>query len=231
MIMNNRGYVTSGILVVILLFSLMYLAIVYGGVLNTSKDSAESGRLSDELVNDLNAKERIYSTLKDNISFSGDLSYPDLDREYTIETIDEEYESKEVFSSPYSSESFFISNRTNVNVEITVSPIDNTENFSYSAELNLGDKDIMKGEASNLSSNFSYTINADEIYNPSTGEVNYGDFNVNLTELNNCTVIVKVTYDELIKREVNVKGGSLDRNVSIISDKSGSVIEFTEGGN
>ncbi len=228
--MNNRGYATFGVLMIILILTSMYLGLFYGGILNTNKDVAKSSLISNEMVKESNGKERLYSLLKDNISFVGQVTYEDLDRGYEIKTLDETYESVSIHSDSYSSESFLINNKTDINVHFVVMPIDIEESYSYSAELILNGKDMFNDSVQNVSSGINVTIDKDEIYNTDTQETNYGYYSLNFTDLNNCTVSAVITYDKLINRELSIIGRILNKNVVIYNEESGTEIKFKEGG-
>lgn len=220
---NERGYVTVGTIVVILILTSMYLVIFFGKILNTSNQVAQSSLISDEIVKDSNGKERLYSLLRSNVSFEGEVIYEDLERQYEVETINETYEPIVIHTNPHNSSTFNINNKTPIDVEFTVMG----EDCLYSAELLINDKDLLNGMASNLNSGFSTTINEKELYNIETGEVNYGDLKINFPKLNNCTIFIELNYNKLIEREVAIKG---DFNRQIVIDNQSNTIRYKEGG-
>lgn len=213
--MNNKGYISSMVLVVILFFVFLVLMITYSSISNTNKESVDSSFLNDEVVSSSNAKERLFSALSENISLVGNVNYEDLEQKYEVITNSENFEEQNLYFNSYQDVKFSINNKTPIDIRMVVSPIDTDESYSYSARLTKDGVDLLNGEALNLSQDDEFNVDSDFIYNESTGEFNYGDFNLVFDELNNCTVSVYVNYQKLIEREVEVKNNLFNRNIVI----------------
>lgn len=232
--MNKKGFATIGILIVILFVTSMLLLLFYKPILETSKNISKSSLISNQIVKDMNGKERIYSILKENISYEGEVNYEDLNKIYNVTTIDEDYESIELHFSSHSLNGFSINNKTSIDIMIEANPVDLDESYSYDVELINNGVDLLDGDGQGLQVSSDITIPSNKIYNKSTGKFNYGTYNLNIPYTENCTVKAIVVYDKLYHRELRLIDDNVERTILISNDfdhgEDNITIEFKQGG-
>lgn len=206
------------ILIITLTITSMLLLIFYQPIFETSKNVVKSSLISDKITKDMNGKERLYSLLNKNISFEGTTLYPDLEKEYKVTTIDEDFEVKELHFNSHELNNFFLNNETNIEIEVTVSPLDPLEPFSYGIELMLEEEDLLEETGLDLQADVDINIPANKIYNRETGETKYGEYVLNIPHADNCIVKAVVVYNKLYHREINVESEGFNENITINND-------------
>lgn len=223
--MNNKGYIDVATMLLILFVSLMLFGVFYARNVSVVADTDNSIKTVDVVNDSKKGLERTHALLSKNVSYDGLVKYADINKEYSISTISEEFETKNLISS--NSLKFNVSNKTPLKVKITVFPTNENLSHSYGAEL------LYKGE--NLLSNsqdlyydFEQTIPSEKIYNSKTQESNYGDYFLNITKLENATLKIDITYDILRKREILLKGPNIEKEV-LISNTTGLSVKFKGG--
>ncbi|HHT98366.1 MAG TPA: hypothetical protein GXZ90_10795 [Clostridiales bacterium] len=95
---NNEGFITLGIIVAVLIISMILIGIFYKPMISTTMNVKKSEDIVDIYINANNGKERLYSTLRENISYQGKVEFEDIENEYDIMTSNEEYENIELNS-------------------------------------------------------------------------------------------------------------------------------------
>lgn len=223
--MNNKGYIDVATMLLILFVSLMLFGVFYARNVSVVADTDNSIKTVDVVNDSKKGLERTHALLSNNVSYDGLVKYADINKEYSISTISEEFETKNLTSS--NSLKFNVRNKTPLKVKITVFPTNENFTHSYGAEL------LYKGE--NLLSNsqdlyydFEQTIPSEKIYNSKTQESNYGDYFLNITKLENATLKIDITYDILRKREILLKGPNIEKEV-LISNSTGLSVKFKGG--
>lgn len=224
--LNNKGYATLTTLLIVLIITSALLLLFYDPILDTSKNVAQSSLIGKEMINDKNGEERLYSLLVDNISYEEKTIYADLNNEYEIKTLNEEFETIELNFKSEMANGFSINNKTNITMDFNVQVINPNEPHYYDVKLVVKGKDILDGQGLDLKANSVITVNSDKIYDKLTGETNYGNYMLNITPARNCNVDVVVTYEQLRYRELEIKGDNF-RNVVVIENPvNNPIIKF-----
>ena len=111
--MNNKGFITSGLLIVILLVSGMIISIFYTPLLNSTYSIKNSFNYLDENINVKNSLERIHIHLYNNIAYKGLLDYDDLGLKYELSDMEVNYRTVNTDSN-----TFKIINPTNIEIKL-----------------------------------------------------------------------------------------------------------------
>lgn len=223
--MNNKGYIDVATMLLILFVSLMLFGVFYARNVSVVADTDNSIKTVDVVNDSKKGLERTHALLSKNVSYDGLVKYADINKEYFISTISEEFETKNLTSS--NSLKFNVTNKTPLKVKITVFPTNESLPHSYGVEL------VYKGEnllsnAQDLYYDFEQTISSEKIYNSKTQESNYGDYFLNITNLENATLKIDITYDILREREILLKGPNIEKEV-LISNSNGLSVKFKGG--
>lgn len=221
MMNNEKGYTYAGTLFVILIITTAFLFLAHTGFSTDTIVTSESNKISKNMVSELNGKERIHALLYSNVSYEGEKSYGDLNKKYTVSTVGEEYEQKTL--SIYNSSKFKLNNKTDVKVDLYVTPVDNLI-CNYSVSIMNGSYDLIGGQGSSLSGDTSFIIKGEKLYNKETDETNYGEYVVNMDS--NCSLSGTITYDNLLKREVLLKTSGYQRNILITRNEFAQEVKF-----
>lgn len=222
---NERGFVTVGVVVVILIVSMVIIGTFFNPILSTSVDMKDSREIIPKYVNDSNGLERTYSTIKDNISYNGEIVFDDIEKEYEVSEVDSEYSTVELSLSELSN-SFEIENKTDIEILLEMAPEDNVNPSSYNVELILNGSESVISQ-SGLDSNTVLNVPANFVYNESTGEKKYGNYSLSV-EAENSTVTAKVKYKKLDYRKVTLKNDSIDKILIIDNRQEDSKVYFEE---
>lgn len=224
--LNKKGYATLTTLIIILAASSILLLLFYKPILNTTLNVAQSSKLSTKLIKDNNAKERLYSLLYENVSYENnnfietldyvnEAKYEDLDVEFMVKTIDEEFIIKELNFISTEMNKFTINNETDIKIELIAEVFDPLEVYSYDVELILNNEDIFEAGGLGLQASSDIIIPANNVYNKETGIVNYGEYELRISNTINCVVKAVVVYNKLDYRKLSVKTENLKKTVII----------------
>lgn len=220
--MNNRGYLTFGVIISTLIFSVFYLMFSYGRIVSSSKVNSEFASVSSEFVNHVNSEERLYSLLNQNVSFENDVHYEDLNAKYTLKTLDETYNERTISNK----KTFEVTNKTPIEIKVKATPVDNSFSYSYSLELIHDGRDFLEGSGINRKADFSYEVDSSEVYNSQTQEYNYGTYSIKTSGLSNVYLEVEVMYDELIERVISVKSDDSSREILVTKESDHLDIKY-----
>lgn len=223
--MNNKGYISPAIMLVILLVCLMMFGLFYSRSIVVTKDLNESGKIINDVVNSNTGLERMYSLLYNNISYEGLSNYSDLNKLYEVQTIEEKFE-KIILNSNDKEIQFNIENKTPINIKMTVYPY-NEDDYEYSAKLIHNGVNLL-GDAERNIYDSSYVIEETFSYNKETQITNYGEYVLNVDAVN-CDVEVEIQYDNLIERVILLKNDMVKREI-MIKRNDDLKIEYLKGG-
>lgn len=226
--LGNKGYIAPATMLIILFICLLFFEVLYVRTVGVAVDVRDASTIVDNMNSSKSGVERTQALLSENVSYEGEVNYKDLDRKYEISNINDSYEPI-VLESNSTPLKFKVSNATEIDVNLTVFPIDSKSPFSYNAELLYNNKNLLL-DSQNLQYDFQQIVSSDNVYNKDTQKTNYGEYTLNVTEMNNCIVQVKVKYNYLKTRELLLKGNDIERKIVIQNGEKPSV-KFKEGGN
>lgn len=206
--MNNKGFATIGIIFAVLLVSMLTMAMFFNPILNTSFNVQNSKELIPNYINNMNGIERVYSVFKENISHNKNIVFEDINKEYKVLKITEDYTDINTNSNV-----FYVNNKTNVKISFEVSPVNPNKAHSYSVDVRLNETVNVTSSAS-MTKNSVIDINEDFLYNEETGKTNYGEYEVSVNNIN-CNVITKVEYKRLDYREVEISNENIKQVLAI----------------
>lgn len=224
---NNKGFATIGVIVAVLIATMIVITIFFNPILNTSVDIKNSKETIPKYINNMNGIERTYSVFKENMSHNKDISFEDINKEYTISEVDTVYSQIEITLNG-SNDTFNINNKTDVNISFEVFPIDPDETHSYNIDLVLNDSNKVISK-DNVVNNTVLEIPDNFLYDENTGETNYGEYRLSV-DTSNCNVTIKVQYDKLDYREINIKNHNIEQILAIdnSSEENGVEIYFIQ---
>lgn len=222
---NNEGFITLGIIVAVLIISMILIGIFYKPMISTTMNVKKSEDIVDIYINANNGKERLYSTLRENISYQGKVKFEDVENEYDIMTSNEEYENIELnFNNNYNT--FNINNQTDIELYFQMVPINPELSHSYDISLTVNGIDVLeKIDKTNLTNGVTINIDKNFTYNEENNETNYGEYKLSLNK-NNCDVNVSVKFRELKNRKINVLHNYLNNTATIQNDNDNIDIYF-----
>lgn len=226
--LDNKGYIAPATMLIILFICLLFFEVLYVRTVGVAVDVRDASTIVDNMNSSKSGVERTQALLSENVSYEGEVNYKDLDRKYEISNINDSYEPI-VLESNSTPLKFKVSNATEIDVNLTVFPIDSKSPFSYNAELLYNNKNLLL-DSQNLQYDFQQIVSSDNVYNKDTQKTNYGEYTLNVTGMNNCIVQVKVKYNYLKTRELLLKGNDIERKIVIQNGEKPSV-KFKEGGN
>lgn len=213
-ILNKQGYIGFGGAFLVFIVTFAFLFVLYNSSSNSLKISKETSRLTDHYVAAANGKERLHGALYENFSLVGEVEYEDiLKSKYVIETISEDFSNK-ILNSNGEPISFELKNKSEINISVSTEPFTLESICTYSVSLlNENGREMLQGEGLN---HFDKTFNIPSqlLYNEQTGETNLGLFNFSINS-SGCSTSTQISYNELLEREVSVKGNSIDLNILI----------------
>lgn len=204
---DKRGFVTIGLVISVMLISIIIISIFYKPIVNTTMDVKNSKSITPDYISNLSGQERVYSLLKENVSYKGNVSFEDLNREFKIKTIKEDYEDIELVNPNV----FHINNETEITISLEAHPIDSNEPHSYDYTLTLNDEIVSEG---GYNSGTVINIDKEFLYNADKNETNYGRYFLDINS-NNCYVSTKVNFRRLKHREIKLSNESMDKIVYI----------------
>lgn len=220
---NERGFVTVGVIVVILIASMIIIGTFFNPILNTSLDVKKSREIIPQYVNNSNGLERIYSLMRNNVSYNGEIIFDDIDKEYQVTEVDSEYSTVELSLSELNN-SFNIENKTDINISLEMTPGNNINASSYDVELLLDDSENVISQ-SGLTSSTVLNVPENYVYNETTGDTKYGKYTL-LIEEENSKVTAVVRYKKLDYRETTLKNNSIDKVMVIDNNEEESEVYF-----
>lgn len=226
--LDNKGYIAPATMLIILFICLLFFEVLYVRTVGVAVDVKDASTIVDNMNRSKSGVERTQALLSENVSYEGEVNYKDLDRKYEISNINDSYEPI-ILESNSTPLKFKVSNATEINVTLTVFPIDSESPFSYNAELLYNNKNLLL-DSQDLQYDFQQIVSSDNVYNKTTQKTNYGEYTLNVTEMNNCIVQMKVKYNYLKTRELLLKGNDIERKIAIQNGENPSV-KFKEGGN
>lgn len=218
---NDKGFITLGLAMAMLIVVSVLIITFSNPMLNTTKNIKGAEKNTEKYIRAIAGKERLHSKLKENISFKGVLNYNDLDSTYNVITLNEEYESKTLKFGQSGGE-FEINNKSDINIKITSTPIDVKKVHSYDISVEYDGVDIVGRGGKSLSGNNNIKIGKDYLYNDSTDETNYGKYSI-IVDSRNSNVSIEVSYNRLTKRELEVKGEDFDEVIIIENEEIGNM--------
>lgn len=228
-IKNNKGssYFSSTAFMALIL-SFTYIFILINPLINSTSSIKDVFLSLDYYIDDRNGLERLHSKLFSNISFSGDIDYPDIEKLYKVRDL-EVNKRLVTLNNVYS---FHIDNETSIEIDINSSSIDEEQSYYYNLEILLNNKVVHS--YSNLKSSTSITIPASYTYNRDMDSTNYGEYEISISSYN-AYISTKIEYEELDMRKIIVSSdGDEDRFIVLENDTSvGGIkqIYFLKGGN
>lgn len=213
---NNRGFATIGLVFSILIIISIIMATFFNPMLNTTQNVKNAENDTLNYTKSLAGKERLYSKLKENISYSGKLVYEDVNVDYDLRTIKEDYEAINLTLG--NNQSFNINNSTDIKIELNAVPIDNKKPCSYDVVLKNDGENILDESSTNLTNNTIIEVGENFIYNKSTDKTRYGDYILNINS-NNCNVKANISFNRLKYRELELINNG-DKDVLVIKNEN-----------
>ena len=210
---NNKGYATTGMMVLVLLVSMTIMGTFFNPMLNLSSSIQNSKDLTPNYIKNMNGLERMYSVFNENKSHVGDITFEDIDKSYNVSTSTEDYSVVRVDLKD--GDKFIVDNETHIAIEFKSTPTEIGDNY-YDIQINLNGEKII--ENYNLKNNTLIEIEKEYLYNRETGDLNYGEFEILINE-NMVDVVAEVKYNKLKYREAIVSNDKFSR-VLIIKDDS-----------
>lgn len=203
--MNNKGETTLTILIIILFMISMISLLFFEPILKVSKDFAKTKNISQDIVNDMNSKERLFGLIKNNISYEGLVNYEDLNTSYVLSTKDEDFVPKTLkFNTDIAH--FYINNDTDINLAFEVDPVD-ADNFYYDVKLIIEGEDLLNNNGLGLKTNKQFEIS--KLYDKLTNETKYGEYKL-IINTHNCKISSTIKYESLYYREILVQNDFQD---------------------
>ena len=212
--LNKEGSIGIGAAFLVFIVTLGFVSVLYMSAANNLKISGKTTELNGHYVNASNGKERLHGALYENLSLIGEVKYEDLLQDtYEIETISESFSTRTI-NSTGGSASFKLKNKTDINISVSATPLtlESVCNYYVSLVSENGKEMIQDSEVNHFDKSFH--IPGDMLYNEQTGETNLGNFVFSMSS-SGCIVNAQISYEELIEREISVKGNSLDLNLII----------------
>lgn len=213
--LNKRGFVSSGVALVILLVSSAMLLYLYATTNITSKTVADAVSMTTKLTEESNAKERLYSNLKENNSLEGEIEYKDLNSKLKLTTKTETNNLIKEVATQETPKTFNINNKTDLEIVLN-----NTTNCNYSARLMYKGQDLLNGEGSNKTTGVTFKVDSKQFYDPSTQVTNYGEYSLIIES--QCPVTADISYKTIKERVVTVNSDGFNGDV-IIDGNNGTV--------
>lgn len=211
--LNKEGAIGIGAAFIVFIVTLGFVSVLYMSAANNLKISGETSELNGHYVNASNGKERLHGALYENLSLTGEVKYENLlEDTYEIETISELFATRTINSSG-GSVPFELKNKTDINIAVSTTPLTLESVCNYYVSLvNEDGEEMLTSELKHFSESFH--IPGEMLYNELTGETNLGNFVFSINS-SGCVVDAQISYEELVEREISVKGNSLDLNIMI----------------
>lgn len=216
--MNNKGAINTHIAFTTLIVCIFIIAIFDIVIINSYSSVDSNFSLLQDFINDRSGLERLYGKFYNNISYSKDTYYEDLDKTYKI------IEDKVIYNDivetlPYSgSTTFYINNKTDIIIDINYSrytDLEPGEPSYYTINLTCNNKVILN---ETLSSGTIITIPSSLIYNEETEKYNYGEYILTLNGVN-CNVSANINYKEqTYKKNIIIENDKITRTLILEND-------------
>lgn len=226
--LNQKGIISAGTSLVVLMITSVLLIVLYSNTSNTTKVISKYHKNTEEYVQKANTKERLYSALNENYSLLGSFEYADLNTKYNVNTLNENFDKKNIKSDGYPL-SFNLKNKTDITVKTVANKISPDVTCNYSIQLTNNGKDMLEGLGANLSSGYTFTIDSDEVYDTKTQKSHLGKYDLNVNS-SNCVISIDIEYQKLTTREIEVDGDSIRMKVLFEDNNDNPVFKIKKGG-
>lgn len=220
---NDKGFATIGVVVAVLIATMIVISIFLNPILNTTVNMKESKEIIPKYVNNISGMERLYSVFKENISHNQDLTFEDIEKDYSITEKSSDYSQVELVVNG-NNDTFYVNNKTDIDISFKVVPIDSELPHSYNIDLVLNNSESVASKE-NLSNDASIEIPEDFLYNEDTGETNYGYYSLSINA-KNANVLAKINYSKLEHREINIKNNNIEQVLSIDNSSKDENVEI-----
>lgn len=225
--MNNKGYIAPITMMSIFFICLLFFGIFFMRTTSVAVDMKDASKVVDIMNANNTGIERTQALLSKNPSYEGVVDYKDIGKKYSFSTINENL-TPTILTSKSTPLKFNVSNATPITVALTVYPINATMSHSYNAELLYNGQNILTN-SKNLTYDFKQIVSSDKVYDKKTQIAKYGEYMLNVTDMKNCYVELKVDYNVLKSRELLLKGDDIERNI-VITNNGKLTVKFKEGG-
>ena len=226
--LNKEGSIGIGAAFVVFIVTLGFISILYMSAANNLKISGKTSELNGHYVNASNGKERLHGALYENLSLIGEIEFEDLlEDTYEIATVSESFSTRTI-NLTGGSLPFLLKNKTDINISVSATPLtfESVCNYYVSLANENGTEMIQDTELNHYDKSFH--IPGEMLYNEQTGETNLGNFVFSINS-SGCVINAQISYEELVEREISVKGNSLDLNLLIEGITNGKIT--IKGGN
>lgn len=190
--LDNRGFYLSMTATAVFLLSALLIFLLMPQLSRMISASRDTQDTIEKMVWNRNQDERLSALIGSNPSFIGLATYSDDYEDVLITEVESIYTPVSTNSS-----TFEIKNATDLDIIFNAVP---AEGFSVNYQADLRYEGVVVASAVGD----QISLSSIDFYNPMTGDTNYGEYSIDVTEYDGTSVTHTASYDKLVERTVNV---------------------------